>query len=115
MGCKEFKDFCASDFRHRIVIETPTKVSDGQGGYTFTWATFKSVWASVNPVKAQQVFFAGQLQHQVSHKIKTRYVSGLLAVMRINFDGRIFKIRQIRDIAERKQYHEVMAWENKQS
>ena len=115
MGCKEFKDICVGDFKHKITIEQPVEVSDGQGGFTVTWNTFAEPFSKITPKKAQQIFFAQQLQHQVSHELLMRYVSGLLADMRISFDGRIFQIRQIIDISEMKRYHRVMAWENKQS
>ena len=39
------------------------------------------------------------------HEMRIRKVS----------DGKIFEIRQIIDVLERKRFHEIMAWENKQS
>jgi SPP1 family predicted phage head-tail adaptor len=115
MGCKDFKDICIGDFRHRITIEEPSLVDDAQGGKITTWSTFTIVSAKIQPMRAQQIFFAQQNQHQVSHKITMRYVSGLQADMRVSYDGRIFHIREIKDLFERKRFHEVTAWENKQS
>lgn len=115
MGCKDFKKFCVGDFIHEIVIEKPIRTPDGQGGNTITYITHATPFAKIEPKKAQQVFFAQQLQHQVSHKLTMRFVPGVTAEMRITFDGRIFEIREIIDVLERKRFHEIMAWENKQS
>lgn len=115
MGCKDFKDICVSDFRHKITIQTPARVPDGQGGWTVTYSTHIETWAKIEPLKASQIYFAQQNQHQISHKITMRYVSGLTADMRISFDSRLFEIREIRDLLERKRFQEVIAWENKQS
>ena len=117
MGCKDFKKFCVGDFIHEIVIEKPIRTPDGQGGNTITYITHATPFAKIEPKKAQQVFFAQQLQHQVSHKLTMRFVPGVTAEMRIRkvSDGKIFEIRQIIDVLERKRFHEIMAWENKQS
>ena len=34
----------------QIVIQTPTRATDGQGGYTTTWATLATEWAKVTEV-----------------------------------------------------------------
>lgn len=115
MACKEFKDICVTNFRHRIIIESQVRTPDGQGGFTATWSTFAERWSEIKDKKAQQVYFANQLQHQVSHQMIMRYVSGLKAEMRISFDGRIFEIREMIDVGERKTYHKLLVWENKQS
>ena len=93
--------------RHRITIETPTRVSDGMGGATITWATHATAWSKVEPMSANQVFWARHLEHRVTHKITLRYVAGITSDMRVSFESRIFHIKGIRDLEERNRFIEL--------
>lgn len=115
MSCKNLKDICVGEFVHKITVQEPIRDADGQGGWTTTWTMYVQAWAKIVPLKAQQILFAQQLQHQISHKITCRYFVGLRAEMRILFDGRIFHIREIRNLDEANRFFEIIAWENKQS
>ena len=115
MGCKAFSNICIGNFRHSIVIETEIRTPDSQGGSTVVWNTFATVFAEIIPLTSNQVFFAQKLKLEVTHKLTMRFITGLTAEMRISFDGRIFHIRKIRDLEERKRFHEVTAFEGKAS
>jgi head-tail adaptor len=65
--------YLASDFRHRLTIQTVSKVSDGQGGFTETWTDGATVWGFITTLKAYQRFQAMQLQTPATHKIIVRY------------------------------------------
>lgn len=90
--------------RHRVVIESLTNASDSQGGVTTTWATYATVWALLEPVKAWELNFAAQVQYRRSHVAWIRYRSDLTITesMRISFGGRYFQIKGIRQPDERK-------------
>lgn len=97
------------ELRHRITIEENVKVSDGLGGQDETWqsiAADPTVWAKIDPVSGLQAFFAERLEERITHKITIRYRSDLLgkAEWRINFGGRIFQMKSIRAMLERKDY-----------
>lgn len=108
MGCGAVE---IGELKKRIVIETVTQTSDGIGGFTETWATFVSAWASINPMKANEVFWAGHLEHRVTHKIMIRYQSGVLPKMRVSFGGRYFYIKGVRNIDEMNRFLELMCEE----
>jgi SPP1 family predicted phage head-tail adaptor len=78
--------------RHKITIEQKTEVSDGAGGYTESWISFATVWASVEPISGKEYYEAQQTQSEATHKIRIRYRTGILPSMRVNFKGRIFAI-----------------------
>jgi SPP1 family predicted phage head-tail adaptor len=93
------------DLRQRIVIESPTASSDGQGGLTGqTWSTLATVWARIDPMKAREESFAEKLRHVVTHRIIIRSRSDITAAMRVNFGGRIFQIHGVRSIHEMKRW-----------
>lgn len=79
----------------RVAIQVDTQTPDGQGGFTSSWATIATVWASINPVKGYEKFQAGQLQTPVTHDILIRYRSGIITANRLLFNSRIFEIKEI--------------------
>lgn len=101
----------ACQLRNQIVIQTNTLTVDGIGGNTETWATFATVWARIEPLSANQVFFSESLQHRVTHKITIRDLASLSSKMRISFDSRIFYIKSFRDLLEKNRFTEIMAEE----
>lgn len=60
-----------------------------EGGYQ----DFATVWASINPVTGKEVFLSNTDFSTVSHKIKTRYLAGVDASMRIVWNDRVFEIK----------------------
>ena len=80
--------------RHRIVIQSVSQSSDGQGGFTETWADGATVAASIDALKDRpfERFQAGQTQTPATHKIVMRYRSDLTTAKRVKFGTRIFAI-----------------------
>lgn len=100
-----------SDLRHRITIQSFTKVADGQGGYTTTWADVKTVWAKIENVTGVEKVFAQRLDTNYDHKITIRYTTGISPKMRIVFDSRIFQIHSVSKVDERRWFTEILAIE----
>lgn len=90
------------NLRHRITIEERLRVADGYGGLTTTgWLTVFSIWAAVEPTSGRERFFAGKLEHVITHKVRIRYRAGVRADMRVNFGGRFLQIRGVTNEDER--------------
>ena len=102
-------------FKHRIVVETPNLTPDGMGGNTEVWTTFATVWAKLESKRAVSKWFAGNLEHRVTHRITLRYLPGIESNMRISYDSRIFQIHGILDIDEGKRFHELSTEEGSAS
>lgn len=84
--------------RHRITIQTLTRVSDSRGGTASTWATHASAWASMTAVSAREAFQRGAVGGERLYKATLRYQAGIDAEMRVSWDSRIFKILGVRDV-----------------
>ena len=95
----------------RITIQTVTQTTDNQGGYTEAWATLATVWASIEPIKAYEKFQAAQLQTPISHKIMTRYRSGITTAQRISWSSRIFNIKEVINVNEANAFLKIIAIE----
>lgn len=91
----------AGNLRHVITIQEKTLTSDGMGGNTEAWATFAIVRAAIWPVSAKERVSNQQLEHEITHKIRVRYFSGVTAAMRVVFDSRTFEILSIVNWEER--------------
>lgn len=103
----------AGELRDRIVIEQRDDVRDEIGGAATTWSTFAKVWAGIKPVGGQWQFQDGKPTTPVLHKVRMRYLPGLLGggAHRIRFGDRLFQILAILNIDERRIVHELTCQE----
>ena len=66
----------AGELRHRVTLQNPTDVQDGEGGFTQTWSTFASrIPAQVLPATVRNLerVVASSVQAHASHLVKIRY------------------------------------------
>ena len=101
----------AGPLRHRITIETPTETQDTFGAAVATWATFAERWAAIEPLTGREFFAAQQINAEVSHTIRLRYVAGVTTKMRVAFGARHFDLAAVRNLDERGIELELLAVE----
>ena len=112
----------AGTLKQRIVVQTKTEVSDGMGGATVTFPEkdWVEVWASVIPLRGEELVEAMKLEGKVTHRIDMRYrreLYSLLApspvVKRIYWEkrNRYFNIRSVINVREANEKLEVMVEE----
>ena len=89
------------------MIETLTNTDDDRGGVTRAWSTHATVWASVMPISAREAYQHGQLQGSVTHRVMTRYQSGVAMSMRVKWGSRIFQIIGVRNVGEESRWLEL--------
>jgi len=58
--------------RHYITIQTPTRTSDGQGGYTTTWTDSYEEWAGVKFLSGSRVLDSGGVRYRRAVEILVR-------------------------------------------
>lgn len=98
--------------RHWVTIRTYTKSRDSYGAEVETWADFADTWASVEPLIGREYMAAKQISAEVSHKIRMRYIAGLLPTMKIAWGAREFEIVSILNVQERNTEIVIMATED---
>lgn len=77
-----------------------------------TWVDVVTTWASVEPLRSDELWKAQQVQANVSHRVKIRYREGITPDMRIVHKGRVLNISQPpRNIEERERRIEIMCKE----
>ena len=82
----------AGSLRHRITIQSVTETEDTFGGTTEVWGTHATVWASIEPLSGRELLQAQQVQAEVTHRVRCRYVSGVTSKMRVLYGARYFNI-----------------------
>ena len=103
----------AGQLKHRITFQTPVE-THGSSGLVTTYEDFKEAYAGIYPIRAYELVSMGKLEHEITHKVRTRYVSGVTAKMRIVFDStRYLNIKQVINPDERRIMLEIMATEEK--
>lgn len=65
------------------------------------WGDFATVWASVEPISGKEYWASSQVQAEVTHRIRVRYLPGIRPTMRVQFKARTFEIESIINWQER--------------
>ena len=81
----------AGRLRHRVTIQRPVQAR-GEWAAAKTWATYATVWASIEPLRARETEQADRFSSEVTGTIVIRRIAGVDASMRVNWEGRIFRI-----------------------
>lgn len=81
----------AGRLRHKVTIQRPVQAR-GDWGATKTWETFKQVFGSIEPLRARETEQADRFSSEVTGTIAIRWLGGVDASMRVNWEGRIFRI-----------------------
>ena len=91
----------------RSRIEIQEEIQTGRNSFgepEITWATTKTLWASIVNNRDMQRYTAKQEQSESEWTIKTRYYPDASAGNRIKFKNRIFEIEGFHHPYERQKY-----------
>lgn len=104
------------DFRHLVLFQNPgAPASDGDGGFTHTWADLTpATWhVSIEPATTRDLerVAAGTVLSTASHIVKGRFHPGVTTATRMIFGGRTFSITGKANLEERSIHMELIAVE----
>jgi SPP1 family predicted phage head-tail adaptor len=92
----------AGKLRHQITLEQNTGVEDTAGQVVDNWTPFATnLWASIRPLTGEEVLQAQQVQAEVTHEVKLRYLAGVTPQLRVLFGARVFNILSVVNTDER--------------
>jgi len=92
------------ELRHRVTLQTPVRTGDGGGGASIVWTPVIEVSAAVRPATGGESLDADRLSGLVSHEIWIRYRASVTPEMRFVFGSRVFDIRAVLDVDERRRW-----------
>jgi SPP1 family predicted phage head-tail adaptor len=99
------------ELRHKLVLEDVVRVDDGSGGAIETWQQQAELWAALRPLQGIERDDADQLSGRVSHEIWIRYRTNVWPQMRFRSGDRIFEIRAVVNVGERRRFLKCLAEE----
>lgn len=105
------RDLDAGKLRHRVRIEAAVRTADEGGGATETWATVAEAWADIRPASGNEQVAADRRQGRVSHVVHMRAGIVVEPEMRLRLGGRVFEIRAVIDLSERRRWFRILAEE----
>lgn len=90
------------DLRRRVTIEEAVRTGDGGGGYTVAWQPVAEVWAAIWPRLADESYTLDRVAGRATHDMWIRYRDGITPEMRVVSGTRVFDIRGVIDVEDRK-------------
>ena len=106
----------AGQLRHQISIIQPPALAPGAYGVqppaSSSFVAFASgIWASIEPISAREFQYAHNFGATVTHKVRIRYLSGMLPTFQITYGTRTFSINGILNFEERNIYLDLYCTE----
>lgn len=101
----------AGKLRHRVAIERATFAQNSLGENVPTWAILATVWGSVDPLRGREAFMIQQYQADADFRIRIRFYPGITTKDRLVYNGRVFNIININNLAERDRTLEIICKE----
>lgn len=99
-----------------LILEEPSQIADGGGGYDVVWQPVGTLWAEINSASARERRIGGRVVSELSHEIVVRGAP-LGSPRRPSPDcrfrsgERVFAIRGVADADQRGRYLTVWAEE----
>lgn len=90
--------------RHRITLQNPSMVSDGQGGWTTSWPAIATIWANVKEKAASEFSQAHKLTGSIKYDITIRFRSDVDEKTRIVYGARTLNITGVINPDGQKRY-----------
>lgn len=100
------------ELRHRISFQSATRVPDGGGGFTESWANITvqpEVYAAIAPLSGSEQLRHHQLETAVTHRVLIRYRADITPGMRIVREGVIYDIFSVLDSEGQGTWLEILA------
>lgn len=96
----------------RITLQYEVKTSDNMGGFDVVWTDNSKVWAAIWPTSAREQVQSMKETMTISHQIRIRYKSSVLASWRVKLRSRYFNIVSIVNPEERGEWLDLMCKES---
>tara|TARA_R100000426_G_C4813056_1_gene107286 strand:- start:190 stop:513 length:324 start_codon:yes stop_codon:yes gene_type:complete len=97
--------------RHRINIQTISRVADNMGGNSHSFATSVTVWGMVEPLIGSEKVEGDQIEAKQRYRFTLRYNAILTVDDRLNYDSKNFRIISIQKKYDIDKYQVVIAEE----
>ena len=101
----------AGKLRHRITIQQATESQNSFGEVTRSWATYATVWASVEPLQGREYLDGRQLEADVDTRVRIRHRAAVTQRMRVTWSGHTYDVQSVIADATNKRMMQLMCRE----
>jgi SPP1 family predicted phage head-tail adaptor len=93
-----------------VGLYVPTRVSDGQGGYTTTFALQEVVWGDFRPQDQSRTLLEAELSFTRSAKLFIRYDVIINDGYQLEVEGEMYTIHSIKDVENQFRFYEILMY-----
>ena len=110
IGSKKGNYVDANTMYSEIGLYAPTRVSDGQGGYTTTFALQEVVWGDFRPENENRALLQAQINFTRSAKLFIRYDVIINDGYQLEVEGEMYTIHSIKDVENQFRFYEILMY-----
>ena len=110
LGSKKANYVDANTMYSEIGLYVPTRVSDGQGGYTTTFALQEVVFGDFRPQDENRSLLESELSFTRSARLFIRYDVTINNTYKIEAEGEMYTIHSIKDVENQFRFYEILMY-----
>lgn len=101
--------YSAGMLNQPVTFQRKTRVSDGKGGWTETWAAISGAptRAKLRAKSGGERYASERVEASTQFSVVTRYFAGLTEADRVIFDGKAHNIRFINNLDFANRWYEI--------
>ena len=100
----------ANTMTRQVLVYAPTRVSDGQGGYTTTFALQSTVWGDLRPDNKAREIDESELQFDQRAVLYIRYGLTINENYEVEVEGSRYTIHSVKDVENQHRFYELVIY-----
>ena len=100
----------ANTMTREVKVYVPTRTSDGQGGYTTTFALQTTVWGDLRPDNQVREVGESELQFDQRNRLYIRYGVTILDSYEVEVEGDRYTIHSIKNVENQNRFLELIIY-----
>ena len=100
----------ANSMTRLVNVYAPTRVSDGQGGYTTTFALQSTVWGDFRPQEQNRALLEAELSFTRMAKLFIRWDITITDNYKLEVEGNMYTIHSIKDVDNAHRFFEIIMY-----
>ena len=107
IGDKKNNQIGSSTMTRRADLYAPTTTSDGEGGYTTTFALQETVWGDFRPARSIRTLLEDEKTFYQDAKLFIRYGTTINEEYQVYVEGKMYTIQSINDVDNAHRFLEI--------
>ena len=100
----------ANTMTRQVLVYAATRVSDGQGGYTTTFALQNTVWGDLRPDNKSREVGESELQFDQRALLYIRYGININETYEVDVEGSRYTRHSVKDVENQHRFYELVIY-----